>query len=288
MPTARIDGVDLAHERTGSGPRVLFCNGSGATMAGARPLTSLIGRGVDLLTFDQRGLGASGPAPDPYDMARLAADGAGLLDAVGWDTAAVVGVSFGGMVAQELAVTWPGRVTRLALLCTSAGGAGGSSYPLHELETLEPAARAVARARLLDDRFDGDWLESHPDDRALVDLLTAPVPDGDPEAVSGRRAQLEARRHHDVWDRLGAVSCPTYVACGRYDPIAPMANAEAIASRIPGARLHVYEGGHAFFVQDRTALADLLAFLNGERGAWTGSGGDPGRSPTFPVGCVPW
>ena len=263
MPTARIDGVDLAYERTGSGPRVLFCNGSGATLEGARPLVSLVGRDVDLLAFDQRGLGASGPAPGPYPMARLAADAVGLLDAVGWDTAAVVGVSFGGMVAQELAVTVPDRVARLALLCTSAGGAGGSSYPLHELETLDPVARSAARARLLDERFDEAWLDAHPADRALVDLLTAPAPDEDPAAAAGRLAQLEARRHHDVWDRLAAVTCPTYVACGRYDPIAPVANAEAIARRIPGARLHVYEGGHAFFVQDRAALGDLHDFLVG-------------------------
>jgi len=261
MPTARIDGVDLAYERAGTGPRVLFCNGSGATLAGARPLVSLIGNGVDLLAYDQRGLGASGPAPAPYGMDRLAADAVGLLDAVGWDTAAVVGVSFGGMVAQELAVTWPDRVERLALLCTSAGGAGGSSYPLHELEALDPGDRAAARARLLDDRFDEAWLDAHPGDRALVDLLTAPAPDEELGEAVGRLAQLEARRHHDVWDRLGAVGCPTFVACGQYDPIAPMANAEAIASRIPGARLSVYEGGHAFFVQDRAALGDLRAFL---------------------------
>jgi 3-oxoadipate enol-lactonase len=261
VPIARIDGIDLAWERSGSGPRVLYCNGSGATLAGSAPLVALLGRGVDLVAYDQRGMGASGPAPAPYDMARLAADAVGLLDVVGWETAAVVGVSFGGMVAQELAVTVPDRVTRLALLCTSAGGAGGSSYPLHELESLDGGARAAARARLLDDRFDAAWLTDHPGDQALVDLLTATTPDEDPEAVAGRRAQLEARRHHDVWDRLGAVTCPTWVGCGRYDPIAPMANAEAIASRIPGARLHVYDGGHAFFVQDRAALPDLRRFL---------------------------
>ncbi len=261
MPIARVDGIDLAYEVAGTGPRVLFCNGSGATLARSALLVSVVGRDVELLAFDQRGLGASGTAPAPYGMDRLAADALGLLDAVGWDTAAVVGVSFGGMVAQELAVTAPRRVTRLALLCTSAGGAGGSSYPLHELEALTPTERAAARARLLDDRFDEDWLDAHPGDRALVDLLTTPEPDEDPDRAAGRLAQLEARRHHDVWDRLGGISCPTLVASGRYDPIAPAANGAAIASRIPGAQLRLYEGGHAFFAQDRAALGDLHAFL---------------------------
>lgn len=264
MPTAHIDGIDLAYERNGSGPRVLFCNGSGATLAGSQMLISVVGRGVDLLAYDQRGMGASGRAAAPYDMARLAADAVGLLDAVGWASAAVVGVSFGGMVAQELAVTVPHRVERLALLCTSPGGAGGSSYPLHELEALAPAERSAARARLLDDRFDEAWLADHPGDQALVDLLAAAGPDEDPGTADGRRAQLEARRHHDVWDRLGAITAPTFVACGRYDPIAPMVNAEAIASRIPQAQLHVYEGGHAFFAQDPAALADLRGFLGAQ------------------------
>ena len=57
-------------------------------------------------------------------MAQYAADAAALLDHVGWDRCAVVGVSFGGMVAQEFAVTCPERITRLALVCTSPGGAG--------------------------------------------------------------------------------------------------------------------------------------------------------------------
>ena len=260
MPTARVDGVDLAYELGGTGPRVLFCNGSGATIETSRPLLSLVGDDLELLAFDQRGLGASGRAPGPYDMARLAADAVGLLDAVGWDTAAVVGVSFGGMVAQELAVTVPDRVGRLALLCTSPGGAGGSSYPLHELEALTSEERSAARVRLLDERFDEDWLDAHPGDRALVGYLASADGD-DPAEAAGRRAQLEARRGHDVWDRLAAITCPTFIACGRYDRIAPMANSEAIASQVPGARIHVYEGGHAFFVQDRSALPDLRSFL---------------------------
>ncbi len=263
MPTARVDGVDLAYELSGTGPRVLFCNGSGGTLDGSRPLLSLVGRDVELLAFDQRGLGASGPPPAPYGMGRLAADAVGLLDAVGWDAPAVVGMSFGGMVALELAVTAPDRVGRLALLCTSAGGAGGSSYPLHELELLPPGERAAARARLIDDRFDDAWLGSHPHDRALVDLLAAPDADEDPVVTAGRRAQLEARRHHDVWDRLGSVDCPTLVQSGRFDPIAPPANGAAIAARITGAELELYEGGHAFVAQDPAALADLHAFLAG-------------------------
>ena len=61
--------------------------------------------------------------------------------------------------------------------------------------------------------------------------------------------------------RLSAVRCPTLVAGGRYDGIAPSANSEWIASRIAGAELRVYEGGHAFFIQDAQALPDIRAFV---------------------------
>jgi pimeloyl-ACP methyl ester carboxylesterase len=261
MPIAHVHGVDLAYEVTGSGPRVLFLNGSGSTLDTSRPLLGVFAPGFTLLAYDYRGLGSSGPAPAPYDMATCAADALGLLDAVGWESARVLGVSFGGMVAQEVAVTAPGRVERLALLCTSSGGAGGSSYPLHELEALGADEQAAVRRTLMDTRFDDAWLDDHPRDRALAELVSQARGDADPDQEAGRRAQLEARRGHDVWERLGAIDCPTLVACGRFDGIAPMANAAAIASRIPGAELRAYDGGHAFFAQDPAALPDVRDFL---------------------------
>jgi pimeloyl-ACP methyl ester carboxylesterase len=77
----------------------------------------------------------------------------------------------------------------------------------------------------------------------------------------GEREQLDARRRHDVWDRLPRITCPTIVAGGRFDGIAPPANSEAIASRVPGAELRLYDGGHAFFAQDARALPEILEVL---------------------------
>ena len=197
-------------------------------------------------------------------MGDYAADAAGLLDAVGWDTCAVFGLSFGGMVAQELAVTWPGRIERLALACTSPGGPDLASYPLHELVDLPPEERAAVGARVLDTRFTPEWLAEHPADRGLAEMMAARYTAvKSEETLRGEAAQLDARRGHDVRDRLGAIRCPTLVACGRFDGIAPMVNSEAIAARVPGAVLRAYEGGHAFFGQDATAIPDILDFIDG-------------------------
>jgi pimeloyl-ACP methyl ester carboxylesterase len=262
MTNVAVNGIDVYYERRGEGPRLLFLNGSGSTLASSRLLIDPFTQHFDVAAHDQRGLGKSSIPPGPYTMADYAADAAGLLDELGWDRALVAGISFGGMVAQELAVTWPVRVERLALLCTSPGGVGGSSYPLHELESLPLDERRTQGYQLLDTRYTPEYLDAHPDAKALADLLAqrelAPKTD---EERRGELEQLGARRHHDVCDRLGAITAPTLVTAGRYDGIAPVANSEAIVARIPNGELRTYEGGHAFVAQDPQAFPDLIEFL---------------------------
>ena len=255
-------GIDIYVERRGSGPPLLFLNGSGQTLAGVGPLLDVVAARFDLVAHDQRGLGRTSIPPGPYTMADYAADAAAVLDSVGWAEARVMGISFGGMVAQELAVTWPERISRLALLCTSPGGVGGSSYPLHQLADLPDEERAAALTAITDTRYTPEWLAEHPSDQAVAEMLAGRRRGSvDPEARRGELAQLEARARHDVTDRLGAITCPTLVACGRYDGIAPVTNSEAIVARVPNAELRVYEGGHIFMLQDRTALPEVLDFL---------------------------
>jgi pimeloyl-ACP methyl ester carboxylesterase len=256
-------GIDIYVERRGEGPQLLFLNGSGQSLAAAGPLIDAIASRFEVVAHDQRGLGRTSVPPGPYSMSDYAADAAAVLDHVDWASCRVMGVSFGGMVAQELAVTRPERVERLALLCTSPGGPDASSYPLHEVADLTDAERAATMLPLYDTRFTPEWLAAHAGDRALVERIGARSRvDRSDEQLRGEREQLDARRRHDVTDRLGAVTCPTLVACGRYDGIAPPANGELIAAGVPNAELRLYEGGHAFFGQDRTALPEIFDFLS--------------------------
>ncbi len=262
MPTAAVNGIEIVYERAGEGPALLFVNGSGSSLAESALVRAPFAGRFDLLAHDQRGLGLTTIPPEPYAMADYAADALGLMDHVGWERCRVVGISFGGMVAQEMAVTAPDRIERLALLCTSPGGEGGSSYPLHELEAMDADERAAVATRILDTRFTPEWLADHEGDQAVLEVMTArasrPLSS---EARRGESAQLEARRHHDVCDRLPRISCPTLVASGRHDGIAPPANGEAIAARVPDAELRLYEGGHAFFAQDPAAFPEVVEFL---------------------------
>jgi 3-oxoadipate enol-lactonase len=264
VPTAAVNGIDVYYEREGSGQPLLFLNGSGSTLESSKLLIDVFRKAFDVVAHDQRGLGRTSIPHGPYAMADYAHDALALLDHIGWESCRVVGVSFGGMVAQELAVTAPERVERLALVCTSPGGRERASYPLHELEGLPDAERAAIALKILDTRFDDEWLAAHPSDRALVKAMgERNAGTKSDEQRRGEREQLDARRRHDVWDRLPAITCPTLVAAGRYDGIAPPANSEAIATQIAGADLRLYEGGHAFFAQDPNALRDVIAFLQG-------------------------
>lgn len=265
MPSCRVRDIDIYYERAGTGLPLLFIPGSGSDLRqkpnvfdGAFP------RHFDLLTYDQRGLGRSGRPDVPYTMADYAEDAAGLLDEIGWERCAVVGVSFGGMVAQELAVRHPERIERLVLCCTSSGGAGGASYPLHELERLPEAERDVVSIEVADTRFDAAWRDANPDAlKKIRDMNAAKdaIGKGDPDKAMGVRRQLEARAAHDVWDRLSTLEMPTLVCGGRHDGIAPPANQEAMSVRIPTARLEMFEGGHMFMVQDRTAIPRMIEFI---------------------------
>jgi 3-oxoadipate enol-lactonase len=262
VPSASVNGIELFYEQWGAGPRLLFLNGSGSSIATSELLIKLFTNDFEVLVHDQRGMGKSDVPAGPYEMADYAADAAALLDHVGWDRARVVGISFGGMVAQECAVTWPERIERLALLCTSPGGAGGSSFPLQELAALPTAEQVIRGTELLDTRFTPDYLAEHPGDRALADMMVSRRgAEKTADEQRGETEQMGARSRHDVTDRLAAVTCPTLVASGRFDGIAPPANGEAIAARIPNAEFHVYEGGHAFIAQDPQALPDVISFL---------------------------
>ena len=267
MPVAQVNGIDIRWEIGGSGPRLLYISGTGGDLR-LRPTVfegPLPGR-FEVLAFDQRGLGASGKPDIPYSMAGYGDDAAGVMAAAGWDDAAVIGVSFGGMVAQELVLRHPQRVTRLVLACTAPGGAGGASYPFHEIAHLTGEARARHMIPITDVRHDDAWARAHPDEFQQMVQLGSMDPFADePGREAGTRRQLEARAKHDTWDRLGQIDCPVLVAAGAYDGIALPETQRRMAARIKGAQLKFFEGGHMFMLQDPAALPAIMDFLEGQR-----------------------
>ncbi|MCB2188204.1 MAG: alpha/beta hydrolase [Deltaproteobacteria bacterium] len=267
MPFANLGDLNFYYDIAGEGPRLLYLGLTGDDLRQSPNIfDSPLPRHFTVLALDQRGLGQSARPDWPYSMAGYADDAAGLLAAVGWPSARVLGVSFGGMVAQELALRHPEQVERLALACCSSGGFGGASYPLHELAGLTPAERARRMVELDDSRRDAAWQEAHPGEfQALVDrfLTRWQVGAGEPGRAVGVRRQLEARQLHDTYNRLPEIKAPTLVCGGRYDLICPPDNLAALARSIPGAELQVFEGGHLFLQHDPVAYPEVIRFLAG-------------------------
>ena len=263
MTYITVGGLNIWTERRGEGEPLLFITGSGGDLR-RKPsaMDGPLARQFDMVAYDQRGLGQSDKPDGPYSMADYAEDAVGVLDELDWATANVVGVSFGGMVAQELAIRHPGRIRKLVLCCTSPGGAGGASYPLHTLIGMNPEAEARKMIPISDTRHDAAWQATHPEAfQAMLDMRMADPYADEPRHAMGAELQLLARKDHDVWDRLPSITAPTLICAGRYDGIATPANQEAMASRIPGSELRFFEGGHLFMIQDRTAFPAMTEFL---------------------------
>ena len=267
MTRAVVAGADLYYEVAGDGPRLLLISGTGGDLRVRPsvfdgPLPSLF----EIAAYDQRGLGRSSVPPGPYTMAQYADDAASLLDVLAWEKALVMGISFGGMVAQELALRHPGRVRRLVLACTSSGGEGGASYPLHELGDIPEDERIARQLELADTRYDRAWREANPDEwKKLASLLRARAVIGadEPGRAEGAALQLDARRRHDTWARLDRSAVPrsSAAASTTASPRPPIA--ERLASAIPDAHLQLFEGGHLFLLQDRAAWPAITTFLSG-------------------------
>ena len=268
MPFVAVRDLQMYYEIRGTGPRLLTISGTGGDLRRSPNIFEMpIAQHFEILAYDQRGLGQTSRPDISYTMADYAADANALLDAVEWDRCLVMGISFGGMVAQELALRYSHRVERLVLACTSSGGAGGASYPFHEFADL-PVEDYVRRVlQLSDTRRDAAWQAANPAKfQALFDQTLAGLRVGadEPGRQIGARRQLEARARHNTFERLPALRMPVYLCGGRYDGIATPANLKAMQKQIPGARLELFEGGHLFFIQDPRAFDRIVSFLRGE------------------------
>ncbi|MBI1238108.1 MAG: alpha/beta fold hydrolase [Alphaproteobacteria bacterium] len=264
MAIAQTPDLSIHYEIRGEGPRVLFLGGSGGDLRhGPTIFDSPLAKRFTVLAFDQRGLGQTGRPTGPYTMANYADDAAALLDAVGWERAHFLGISFGGMVAQEFALRHGTRQGNAVWCCTSSGGAGGASYPLHTLAQLPQEEQARLRVRITDERVDDDFASREPERYAA---LLAAARDEQARAArdevrAGLAPQLGARAGHDTFARLSSVEGPVFLAGGLFDGIAPPANMRALAGQIPNAQLRLYDGGHLFFQQDRRAFPAIMQFL---------------------------
>jgi 3-oxoadipate enol-lactonase len=267
MSTARVGAVDLYYEEHGSGDPLLLIMGLAADARAWMLQTP---------DFDNRGVGRSAKPPGPYTIHEMADDAAGLLDALGIARAHVIGVSMGGMIAQELALRHPDRVRGLVLGCTypepdadverqrqfSVTAFGGSVTGTGEIQidlsSLDPMRFFH---HLLPTVFNQSFIDH--EIAKLLPLFTGALEFGfSMEAILG---QVAAVMGHRTTDRLHRITAPTLVITGDADRLVPPGNSDVLAENIPGAKLVKIPGGsHGFnFETPEVFNREVLNFLAG-------------------------
>jgi len=259
MASATIGDHELFYERTGRGePLLLIMGMSGTHLTWGEPFLEALRRDFDVVVYDHRGIGRSSAAQAGYSIADLADDAAELLGVLGWESAHVVGISMGGMVAQQLALRHPERVRTLTLGCTYAGGPRAALTGPEVLERLQSSWGAGDRERAIRTGWEVNVSPGFAaDDAQFAEFRRVAMEL--PANLPAIFAQMEAIAGHDTSPRLKDISAATLVIHGSEDQMLPVANARLIAEAIPDARLEVFEGvGHLFFWEEPERSAALV------------------------------
>jgi len=255
-------------EGTPGWPPLLLCNGIGASLELFQPFVDALDPRRPVIRFDIPGVGGS-PAPvAPYHLATLPSLLAGLLDQLGYAQADVLGISWGGGLAQQFALSRPDRVRRLVLVATGTGALMVPAHPRILVRMLSPRRHRDPgyAARIAGELYGGS---ARKDPAVARDLLHATTRLG---PARGYFYQLIAALGWTSLPRLPKLQPPTLILAGDDDPIIPLVNARIMHRLIPRSRLHVYRGGHLELAADAESLAATVeAFLDGDLNAGPGS-----------------
>jgi 3-oxoadipate enol-lactonase len=259
MPSVDAAGTELHYLRAGEGEPLLLIQGMSAThLAWGRPFLDELERSFEVIVFDNRGMGLSGQAELPFTVADLAADTAGLLDALELESAHVVGISMGGMIAQELALAHPERIRTLTIGASYCGGPKGTLMAPEDLQMLGAAYTSGVPERV----FRAMWeINLSPDFRTEDSRFEAFTEMGSslPAPQPVVLQQMQACAAHDTYERLAQIDLPTLVIHGDADRLLGYDNGCQIASLIPGARLETLAGvGHMFWWEQPRRSAELI------------------------------
>jgi len=253
MTHAHVNGIWLNYREQGEGEPVLLVMGLGAPLQGWEPQIEAFSRRYRVLSFDNRGIGRSDKPLGPYRVAQMVEDTRALLDHRAIESAHVVGLSMGGMVAMELAARYPQRVRSLVLAATAASADARMRWTIGRSAALITAA-AMKASGSIQERIEAAQEEIV---RIWLPLVFSAGPGGDEEAIvrrlmseafaggfpaGGAAGQLAACFSHDARARLPRLCAPTLVIGGTNDAIFSSRRFEELAQEVDGASLELFDG----------------------------------------------
>jgi pimeloyl-ACP methyl ester carboxylesterase len=259
MPYVESNGARIYWEERGSGEPLLMIMGLGYSLEMWGRVVPALAEHYRVIVFDNRGVGRSDVPPGPYTIAGMAADAEAVMRAAGLERAHVLGVSMGGMIAQEFTLQYPERVHSLVLGCTAFGGP--HAVPARPLVIAILFARATMGAEqavraMVPYIYDAGTPRERIEEDLALRRQTLPT-------AEGYMAQVMAVMSWSSYDRLPAVSAPTLVIHGATDELVPPGNGKLIAERIAGAELVILpSASHIYFTdQPEASMNATLAFL---------------------------
>jgi len=256
----RIAGLHVAVQICGEGPPLLLLSGIFAELPLWRPLLPYL-TGCRVIAFDPPGIGTTKPASMPMTMRGLASFSIEILDSLGIERADVLGASFGGAVAQQLAHSHRDRVRRLVLVSTSFGGFAVPASPAALWHFVQPSAYAPARLAKNAGAMFGGRLRTNPH-------LAGSLHFSRPSSIRNVLFRSFALWAWTSLPWLPSIFHPTLVIGGDDDPVTPLINLRVMARLMPRAQLHVVRGGGHLVLVDSPELVgpEIIEFLNaGER-----------------------
>ena len=268
MPKAAVNGINMYYEVHGKGVPLVMIQGFAGNHQAWFFQTPVFKKYYKVIILDNRGIGKTDKSSEPYTIRTMADDVIGLMNHLGVDRAHVLGLSLGGMVAQEIAISYPERVIKLVLGSTFAGSEGGNDVHPEMVKAFatpegiaNTAFRGISIGRVM------YKMTSLAFNRRLYRMILLPlsklnIKSIDPE---GHFEQLSAISSYSTLDRLHLIKAPTLVITGTGDRIISPGASEVLAGRILNAKLVLVKGGsHAFFMEMRGRFnKEVLVFLMG-------------------------
>jgi 3-oxoadipate enol-lactonase len=258
MPKVRSNGIDLYYEVNGKGHPLLFIHGLGDSTESWEQQVAFFSKHYQVVTFDVRGHGRSDKPPGPYSIPLFNQDTAGLIQSLHIAPAHVVGLSLGGMIAFQLAVTYPDMLRSMTIVNS------GPSMILRSFKQRFEIYRRLFLIRALGMKAMGKFISSRllpKQEQAELRRVVA-----DRIAGNDKRAYLDSTRALVGWsvaEQLASISCPTLVISGDQDYI-PVSVKEAYVAKMPRAELVVIEDSRHVSHIDQPEKFDkvLLSFLS--------------------------
>jgi pimeloyl-ACP methyl ester carboxylesterase len=260
MPLASINGIHISYQVEGEGEPLIMIMGFTASRIGWMPQRRFFRKYFRIITFDNRGAGKSDKPPGPYSTRMMAEDTVKLMDALGIEKAHIMGLSMGGMIAQELAINHAQRVMKLVLAATYARQDETSGDTLEQAEflNLAPEKKASGLIGLAFNKPFYRFIFGF-----LAGVQTRFIGASGRVGIAGQSA---ACLKHDTLERLSSITAPTLVIVGTGDRIIKPVSSEVIAGKIPNSKLVKVDGASHYFSFEMKKVfnREVLNFLKGD------------------------